>query len=298
MRPDRLNEQFGVDGVVEFGAGPGGLTRASITSPGGTATVLLHGAHVTAYQPAGGVPVLWMSGRSWFEPGRPVRGGVPVCFPWFGSTGPAGDSPHHGFARLTEWEVESTGLDGDLAEITLVLFSDDDTRRYWPGQFELRHTVTVGAELSMSLEVSNTGDEAFTITEALHTYLAVSDVRKVSIAGLEGAEYVDTVGEERRLRQGDEPIRFAGEVDRAYVNTDAACVLDDPGMGRRIRVAKSGSLSTVVWNPWTAKAARMPDYADDEWPGMVCIETANVYENAVTVAPGGAHIMEARIRHD
>ena len=295
MELDELNYHFGLGGVVEFGRGPGGLTQASVNAPGGTATVLLHGAHVTGYRPAGGEPVLWMSRRSWFEPGKPVRGGVPVCFPWFSSTGPAADSPHHGFARLREWEVESTGLDGDLAEITLVLLADDDTRRYWLGQFELRLRVTVSETLSVSLEAENTGGEAFTITEALHSYLAVSDIRGVRITGLAGAEYVDTVGETTRRRQGDEPIRFAGETDRAYVNTESACVLDDPGMGRRITVAQSGSASTVVWNPWSAKAARMPDYGDDEWPGMVCIETANIYDNAVTLAPGEAHTMEARI---
>lgn len=294
----QLNEQFGIDGVVEFVAGPGGLAQASITARGGAGTVLLHGAHVTGFEPAAREPVLWMSRRSWFEPGKPVRGGVPVCFPWFGSTGPAPDSPHHGFARGMEWRVESVRQEDDRVVIALAIAADDDTRLLWPGEFELRHTVSVGETLSMSLEVRNAGEEAFSITEALHSYLAVSDVRNVAVHGLEGAEYVDTVGEEVRMRQGDEPIRFAAETDRAYVNTEAACVLDDAGMGRRITIAKSGSRSTVVWNPWSAKAARMGDYGDDEWPEMVCIETANIYDNAVTVAPGQAHTMAAQIRVD
>lgn len=214
MKLDQLNEQFGIDGAVEFGQGPGGLARASMAAPGGAATVLLHGAHVTGYRPAGGEPVLWMSERSWFEPGRPVRGGVPVCFPWFSSTGPAADSPHHGFARGMEWRVESAGVDGDRTALVLAIAANDYTRRYWPGQFELRHTITVGGELSMSLEVRNTGGEAFTITEALHSYLAVSDIRKVSMTGLAGAEYVDTVGEATRRHRGtsrsDSPARWTG----------------------------------------------------------------------------------------
>ncbi len=296
MEREQLNKRFGLPGVVAFGAGPGGLTQATITTAGGTATVLLHGAHVTGYRPTGQEPVLWMSEGSWFAPGKPVRGGVPVCFPWFGSTGPAADSPHHGFARLVQWRVESVRGDADQATIVLTIASDDHTRQLWPREFELRHTVTVGEALSMSLDVRNTGAEAFTITEALHSYFAVSDIRDVAVTGLEGAEYIDTVGEATRLRQGDGPIRFESETDRAYVNTGAPCVLDDPGMGRRITVAKSGSLSTVVWNPWSAKAARMPDYGGDEWPGMVCIETANIHDNAVNVAPGEAHTMDARIR--
>jgi len=295
MTTHELNEQFGVEGAVGFIEGNGGLTKIILNSPSSSAEVYLLGAHVTHYQPPGGEPVLWMSEKSWFEVGKPIRGGVPVCFPWFSSPGPRPDSPHHGFARLVAWEVEATRRhdDGRVA-VTLATAADDGTRQLWPFDFRARHTVTVGAELTMALEAQNGGGEPITITEALHSYFAVSDVRNVSIRGLGGAEYVDELTE-GRTRQADEKITFAAETDRSYLDTEATCVLDDPGLGRRITVAKAGSASTVVWNPWAAKAARMEDFGDDEWPEMVCIETANVHGNAVTIPPGGSHVLEARI---
>ncbi|MCK4623944.1 MAG: D-hexose-6-phosphate mutarotase, partial [Phycisphaerae bacterium] len=176
--------------------------------------------------------------------------------------------------------------------VTLILRSDEQTQRLWPGQFELRITVTVATTLTMALETRNIGDEAFTITEALHSYFRVSDVRNVKIIGLENTEYFVT---DEHERQGDEPITFSAETDRKYINTTSTCILDDPGMARRITVEKSGSDSTVVWNPWITRAAEMSEFGDDEWPGMVCIETANLPGNAVTIPPGGSHVMEARI---
>jgi D-hexose-6-phosphate mutarotase len=292
MNVNELNERFGIPGVAEFDRGEGGLTMLAITAPGGEAEVYLHGGNVTHFKPADGQPCLWVSKSSRFDPDSPTRGGVPVCFPWFGSAGPTPESPFHGFARLMDWDVESIDRTDAGVAVTLILRSDEQTLQFWPGQFELRITVTVATTLTMALEARNVGHEAFTITEALHTYFHVSDVRNVKILGLENAEY--TAFDEHK-RQGDEPITFAAETDRGYTNTTASCVLDDPGMARRITVEKSGSDSTVVWNPWIGRAADIPDFGDDEWPGMVCIETANLPGNAVTIPPGGSHVMEARI---
>ncbi len=292
MNVNELKERFGISGVVEFGRGEGGLTRMAITTPGGEAEVYRNGAHVTHFKPADGQPCLWVSKSSRFEQGRAIRGGVPVCFPWFGSAGPDPESPFHGFARRMDWDVESTEKTDTGAVVTLILRSDEQTQRLWPGQFELRITVTVATTLTMALEARNIGGEAFTITEALHSYFRVSDVRNVKIAGLENTEYFVT---DEHERQGDEPITFSAETDRKYINTTSTCILDDPGMARRITVEKSGSDSTVVWNPWITRAAEMSEFGDDEWPGMLCIETANLPGNAVTIPPGGSHVMEARI---
>jgi glucose-6-phosphate 1-epimerase len=157
------------------------------------------------------------------------------------------------------------------------------------------YRVTVGSSLELSLEVGNTGDVAFSFEEALHTYFTVEDVRTIEVRGLEGADYLDKVGGATPRSQGPAPIRFTGETDRVYLNTTAACTVHDPGKGRRIVVRKSGSDATVVWNPWIDKARAMPDYGDDEWPGMVCVETANVNAHAVTLAPGGRHTLTATI---
>jgi glucose-6-phosphate 1-epimerase len=291
--PDELATKFEVPGVT-FERGPGGLTRVGIATDAAWACLYLHGAHVAAWQPAGQEPVLWMSENSWFAPQKPIRGGVPVCFPWFGPKSDDPDAPGHGTARLVDWTLADVSRDGDDVTLELRLASDEFSHRWWPGDFELSYRVTVGRSLTMSLTVTNTGPAEQTFTEALHSYFAVADVRRVLIGGLDGTRYVDQLSGEA-VRQGDEPIRFEAETDRVYTDTAAACTLTDLVVGRRITVEKSGSDSTVVWNPWTAKAARMPDYGDHEWPGMVCIETANAAHNAIKVPAGQSHCLTARI---
>ncbi len=301
MHLSELNERFGVAGAVAFEQGPGGFARAVLTGAGGRAAVLLYGAHAMEFQPDGHRPVLWVSRRSWLEAGKPIRGGVPVCWPWFGGKGPVAGSPLHGFARLAEWTVESAArLPDGRATITLVLRSEavrvPQAAAWWPHAFELRYTVTAGSDLTLTLSTRNTGNDPFTITQALHTYFAVSDVRSVRVHGLEGAEYIDTVGPETLRRQGPEPVAVRAEIDNVYRGHTGECVLEDAPWGRRIRVAKSGSRSTVVWNPWIEKAARMPDFGDDEWPHMLCIETANAGpDDAVTIPPAGGHDIQTHI---
>lgn len=297
---DALNEQFARQDQIRFESGPHRLTRIRLAGQGSQATVLLHGAHVTEFRPAGQQPVLWMSHKSWFAAGKPVRGGVPVCWPWFSGDGPTPDAPKHGIARLVNWRVRSTdGLPDGRAQVVLVLEPADlnaEQRALWPHAFELTHTVTVGRELTMALTTRNTGPSPFTITEALHSYLAVSDIRQVQLLGLENARYLDTVGEHAWRQQGRQPITFTGETDRDFLDNAAECLISDAGWGRRIAIAKTGSRSTVVWNPWSAKAGRMPDFGDAEWPGMLCVETANVRDaNAVTIPPGREHTLEARV---
>jgi len=292
-----LNDKFGIADQVRFVAGRGGLPLAQLTTPEAEAHVYLHGAHVAHFQRAGEAPLLFMSDKSWFEEGKPIRGGVPVCFPWFGPRkNPPGDpaaSPAHGLVRLVSWDVEAVGEDpaGRLA-ITLLTRDTPRTRAIWPHAFELRHRVTVGPQLHLDLEVRNTGDKPLTYEEALHTYFAVNDIKHVQVIGLEGGEYVDKVGAGTQ-KQGDHPITFAAETDRVYDGASGPCMIVDGAAGRHIAVEKSDSHTTVVWNPWIAKAANMPDFGDDEWQRMVCVETANAFDHAITLAPGKRHTMRA-----
>jgi glucose-6-phosphate 1-epimerase len=282
---------------VRIDAGRGGLQRVLVETPQVEAEIYLHGAHVTQFQPGGQKPVLFMSEKSSFEPGKPIRGGVPICFPWFGARQDGRPGPAHGFARLLEWELTSAEevTDGDI-EIHLRLVSNESTRTEWEGDFELNYTVRIGAMLGLKLDVRNASDREMRIEEALHTYLAVSDVRKVSIEGLAGVTYSDRVGTPHTETEGPKPIRITAETDRIYLNTQSTCVVDDPGWGRRLVVEKTGSNATVVWNPWIAKATAMPDFGDDEWPAMLCIETCNVHEFGVTLAPGQSHTIGTVIR--
>lgn len=295
VSPEELQRRFGLDGAVGFEPGAGGLPRAVVNAQGAAAEVYCHGAHVAHWQPAGCAPVFWLSGQSWFEPHKPIRGGVPVCLPWFGSK--AGDpaAPGHGFARLNTWRLVRTRRnDDDSVSLTFVLPIAANDSPHWSHDAEFCHVITVGEAMVMRLEVSNTDRTSFVFSEALHSYFTVSDVRQIAITGLEGARYHSAV-ENVTDQQQDGAVLFTRETDRIYTNTTAACVIDDPGLGRRIRITKSGSQSTVVWNPWTAKAKAMPDFGDDEWPGMVCVETANAAENQVTLAPGQTHVMTARV---
>lgn len=300
---------MGIAGLVRFEPGSNGLVRAVLTTGGAggaggaEAHVYLHGAHVSHFQPAGQRPVLFLSQSSHFEAGKPIRGGVPICFPWFG---PKADDPKaamHGFARDRQWKFKTVERlpDGSVS-LVLVLKWSAATQQLWPHRFSATHTVTLDARgdtLSMELACKNL-DVAdlppLKIEEALHTYLAVGDIRQVRITGLENTEYIDKVDAFARKRQGSEPITFTGETDRVFLNTTSACVVHDPAWGRRIHIEKSGSNTTVVWNPWINKAKAMADFGDDEWPGMVCVETANAADNAVMLKPRQSHVMKALLR--
>jgi glucose-6-phosphate 1-epimerase len=273
------------------------LTKVVITSPKATGEIYLHGAHVSAFQPAGKQPVIWMSGKSMFQDSKPIRGGVPICFPWFGPRAGDPKAPAHGFARLRDWSLESV-VSKPTGEVLVVmsLKSDDATRAIWPHDFEAWHTVTMGDALEMKLDIKNTSEQSIRFDKALHTYFAVGDIKQTTVEGLHNVTYLDKVGEVQTRQQTDPLVRFTGETDRVYLDTQAACIINDPVMKRKIEVAKSGSNATVVWNPWIAKAKAMPDFGDDEWLGMLCVESVNALKHAVELAPGATHSMTAKVR--
>lgn len=285
-----------INDMVRTEKGEGGLTRLVVATAEAEAAIYLHGAHVTRYGRKGERPILWMSGESLFQPDKAIRGGVPIVFPWFGPRGGGQPCPVHGFGRLMHWEVESTAAKDGAAEIVLALSDSQATRAQWSHSFKIRYTIRVGKDLGLSFAVTNNGNAAFEFEEALHTYFAVSDVRKISVTGLENTKYLDKVGGSNIRKQGKTPVTFTGETDRVYQPTAAACVIHDPGWGRKIEVAKSSSSATVVWNPWAEKAKEMADMGEDEWPGMVCVETANALESRIRLSPGQTHTMVATIR--
>jgi glucose-6-phosphate 1-epimerase len=292
-----LSARFSIPGRVSFEAGNGGLIRTKLQSPGGEAEVYLHGAHVTHFAPTNGKPVLFTSSKSLFQPDKPIRGGVPLIFPWFGprQPDPVGNSPMHGFARLSEWTVEATRHEDKSTTLVLRLEASPATRALWPGAFVLRYSGTVTDKLTLELAVENIGQEAFTFEEALHTYLELADVRQSAIEGLAGVTYLDKTDQATRKVQDALPIRITAETDRVYLGTQSPCTIEDPGNGRRIAVSKENSDATVVWNPWIAKAKAMADFGDDEWTKMVCIETCNVNVHAVKLEAGAKHVMRAVI---
>lgn len=283
-------------GLARFELGEGGLIRLAVETLSAEAHIYLQGAHVTHFQPANSEAVLFLSRESLWEQGKAIRGGVPICFPWFGPRTGFPGSPAHGFARTSEWGVAEVMVDaGGTVTAVLELTSDDATRQLWPHDWILRHRVSIGSRLAMTLEVENRSETPIEFEEALHTYLAVQDARQVAVSGLSGVEYLDKVDGLKRKVQNAEPITIVGETDRVYLNTATTCEVDDLPGAQRLRVSKTGSATTVVWNPWVAKAAAMADFADDEWLEMVCIETANAGENTITLESGGVHRMQSAI---
>jgi glucose-6-phosphate 1-epimerase len=277
---------------VRQASAPGGLERFDISTPLATAEIYDHGAHLARWQPShAAAPVLWMSGHSYFQRDKPIRGGVPICFPWFGPHPEDATVPAHGFARLSPWTLCEASASGDGTVTLAFELETDNASPVWPHHFHADLRYTIGSTLGMELIVHNVDTVPFTFEEALHTYFTVSDIAGVTISGLEQSAYLDKVGGRTERQAEGRPIQFTGETDRVYLDTTATCSIDDPGLKRRIVVRKDHSRSTIVWNPWIAKARAMPDFGDDEWRGMVCVETANVGSAAVTLHPGEQHRM-------
>ena len=287
-----LNSRYGIADQLKFIEGPGGLSFAEIDNAGGTAYVCLQGAHVTSFRPKDqDEPVVWLSDYAKFAQGKSIRGGAPVCWPWFGPHASESSFPGHGFARTVMWQVTSSAaLDSGETQLTLMLMPNEQTHAQWRHATRLELTVTVGASLKLDLVTTNLDTQAVTIGEALHTYLHIGDIADIQVTGLENTVYLDKVaGATRHTQRG--AVTFAGEVDRVYVDTEAACEIVDARLKRRIVIAKSGSRSTVVWTPWAEKADKMGDFGPDGWRRMVCVESANALENGVAIPAGESHCL-------
>lgn len=236
-------------------------------------------------------PVVWLSKLAKLVSGKSIRGGVPVCWPWFGPHATHSTYPAHGFARTANWNVTATrGLGHNTTEIELVLAESELNRVIWPHATRLSIRISVGERLKIALITENLGDDEVTIGEALHTYFHIGDIEECHVDGLDQCEYLDKVASGEQRRQSG-AITFNGETDRVYMNTEAECVIVDDRLKRKIHVAKSGSRSTVVWTPWTEKADKMGDFGPDGWRAMVCVESANALDNVVHVSPGASHTM-------
>ncbi len=288
--------EFAIPGVLAFEETASGLVYASITTHTATAAVFLQGAHLTHWQPAGAEPVLFLSSQSEFAPGKAIRGGVPIVFPWF-----ANDSkqdridgkpgPSHGFARTQVWTLAFAALVGEDVSLTWTLGPMQISRKLGFDRFRVVLQMTIGRALTLRMTVGNEAEEPLAFEEAFHSYFAVSDVRRVTVTGLEPAGFVDKTANFAAGPAEEKPLDFGGFTDRIYNHTGATCVLHDPVAGRKIVVEKTNSATTVVFNPRKA----MPDLPESEWPKMLCVETANASESPVTLAPRQTHTMEMRV---
>ena len=291
---NELNQRFAIPGVAQITTGNGGLPRISITTPVATAEIYLHGAQVTSWRPAGSEEVIFLSEHSQFETGKAIRGGIPVCFPWFRNKVDDPKAPSHGVVRTKAWELDSVESHGDTVVVSLSTVSDAGTRAWWPYDFRLVHRATIGATLTQELVTTNTGAVPARFEEALHTYYRVGAAAQVRISGLDGVAYLDNTDGNREKRQAGD-IVFTTQTDRAYLDTTHAVEIADPVLRRRIRVEKQNSRTTVVWNPWSTGAQTLSDLGDEEWRTMACVEASNMRVYPVDIAPGEQHTMKTVI---
>ncbi len=269
---------------------PDGLPLLRTSGNFGAATFSPQGAHLVEFTPAGQSPRLFVSRNSLFTPGKAIRGGIPVIFPWFGPREGHPESPMHGLVRTRPWNIESVDVPEQGPAVVRFSFEAcEETLSLWPHPFALALEFRLSDRLEIDWTVSNTGPDPFHFEQALHPYFPVGDVHSASVQGLRGAEYLDKTDGLKLKTDSTESIAFRGETDRLYLDTAADCILDAPALGRRLKVEKTGSESSVVWNPWIAKAAALPDMADEEWRDFVCVEQVNASRNAVALASGASH---------
>lgn len=263
--------------------------------------VAQQGAHILSYQLAGQPPLIWLNDEAVFKTGKSIRAGVPVCWPWFGNfdRNPksvqamrvSGEAPSaHGFVRAMDWELGGIEAEGESLKVEFLLPYPEGGFPGWPHQVDLTLSIRLDEQLHIHLTSHNRGSEMVSISQALHSYFAVSDVRDVHVEGVDGLSYIETLDNWKTVTQtGD--LRFTGETDRIYLAAPSQLSIVDPAWERRIVLSSSGSRTAVIWNPWIDRAAAFSDMADDGWQRMLCIETANVMDDVVSLKPGASHTL-------
>ncbi len=282
---EQLSETFGIDSEVTFDEAAPDYPMVRIENEHATARIALHGAHLTDYCPQGEDPVIFTSSTAIYREGKAIRGGIPVCWPWFG---PHPDGmPSHGYARTSFWTLEKTESTPVGTILAFSLPPRDGSGLAAVLEF------LIGQQLQLTLKTVNGGEVEETYSEALHTYFAVSDSHQTFIHGLDGASYIDTVGEET-IRQQSGAVNFPGEVDRIY-HSDSDLVVEDTVKQREIAVSKTGSHSTIVWNPGLEKGTAMDDLHNNEIHRFICAESGNARAQSITLAPGTSHTLTLTI---
>ncbi len=286
---DTLNEQFGIAGQLQF-IEDSGFVMVDINSQYAKARISTYAGQVLSFQPhTQQNDLIFLSENAVYQKGKAIRGGVPICWPWFGDDTSGNGRPSHGFMRNQQWQVIGSRIDIDgVATLTLGASSNEETTAIWPYEFKLILEIRVGQSLELKLTTQNTGQEEFAITQAFHTYFNISDVDQITVLGLDGKKYLDKLeGFSESLQTGD--VTVSEEIDRVYQAVDNDVYLCDKGFDRKITFSVTGCKTTVIWNPWTTVASRMTDLDDDAYRHFVCVETANTAKDSVTIAAGKEH---------
>jgi glucose-6-phosphate 1-epimerase len=293
----QFNKGYGITGQIEFIEGQGGLTFIRVSNAQANALISVYAGQVLSYRPAGKADdLMFLSEKAYYHDGKAIKGGVPVCWPWFGPDPDSKGRPAHGFVRNRMWNVIETAVAAnDDVKIVLGLTDTPETQSIWPHAFSLRLEITIGDTLNLALVTRNTGDQAMTITQAFHTYFYVGDIHQVSVSGLEGKPYIDKVdGGQQKTQSG--AVTINSEVDRIYQDVANELVIHDAALQRKICITSQGSQTAVVWNPWAKISVEMADLRDDDYLRLLCVETTNAATDIVTIQPGGEFRLVANYR--
>jgi glucose-6-phosphate 1-epimerase len=292
MYLEQLNNEFSLqvaNNNLHFKTGKGDIPLVEIQNEQASAIISMQGAQLLSWIPKGEKEVIWLSEDAKFAAGKSVRGGIPVCWPWFGAHETNADYPSHGFARTTNWQVISTEALGDgRTRISFTTQPLAENKQMWPADTTVLYQLTIGKKLEMELITHNNGSKPVTISQALHTYFNVGNVNKVLLHGLDDVKYLDKLdGFKRKNQHG--PLKIKEEVDRIYLDTASTCVIEDKILKRNIVIIKCGSHSTVVWNPWQETASKMGDLGEEGYKKMLCVESSNAAEDSLIIEPGKVH---------
>ncbi|NJN72133.1 MAG: D-hexose-6-phosphate mutarotase [Limnothrix sp. RL_2_0] len=294
MDLQRLNQDYGIAGSLKFVERESGFPLIEITNSQGSGLISIYAGHVLSYRPAGATEdVIFLSSDVVFKEGKAIRGGVPICWPWFGPDPEGLGRTNHGFVRDRLWSVISTETTTSGAtRVILGLKDTAETRQIWDYSFELAIAITVGSSLTLELITRNTGDKTFTITQALHTYFQIGDISQTKVLGLDNCDYIDKVDGGKQKNQLGE-VAIASEVDRVYLAVPNTLTIEDPALSRRINIHSKNSKTAIIWNPWIEKAANMGDLGDTDYKTMICVETANAADDAVKISPQSEYNLTA-----
>ncbi|MCP4209846.1 MAG: D-hexose-6-phosphate mutarotase [Halieaceae bacterium] len=289
MNLEKLNAQCAIE-ELQFVEGPGGLIMAKIDNGLAKARISTYAGQVLSFQPHGEEEdLLFVSEFAYYQPGKAIKGGMPICWPWFGPDPEDKGRPAHGLVRAAQWEVlETQQMENGSTRLRLGITENDETLTSWPHNFALAVEVTVGRQLDVSLITINTEENDLTLTQALHTYFKVGDIGEIAVEGLDGCAYIDKMDDSKEKKQQG-TVTISEQTERIYTGVTGDLVINDPSLSRRIRIRSQGSNSTVVWNPWIGQSAEMGDLGDEEYKQMICVETTNAGPDQVTVPGNGEY---------
>ena len=292
----RLNTTKTLSQHVSMQVDDNGFEFIVLNHPNFDAAFSLHGAHLVHYQKKQQAPLIYTSKVAFFDSNKAIRGGVPICWPWFGNTtfSKSNNLPGHGFARINKWTVSQIIETDNGIDISFSFTSNTSTKTMWNHDFELTLTASLSDNIELSLITKNTGDSSFSYGGALHTYLNIADVEQCVVKGL-AESYSDSL-DNKQIKTNTQPLLINKPIDSIYAVNEGEIIVDDNDNKRKIMITNQGNDAVVVWNPWVEGAKGFADMPDDGYKTMLCIEAAITSEAGTVVKAGQSHTLKTIIK--